>query len=590
MIYFLSSLPRSGSTLLASLLGQREDTHVSKTSNLSETLGAVYNTIQNSGATKAEGGTDEDTFRALEGIVKAKYATTEKEFIFDKDRMWPNPNIMPIMREVQGGGAPKIVATVRPIVECIASFYLIDKSELSPKEWVRTSHLFKHLMESYKTLQEGYQLAPKNFCIVEDDNLVNDPQKELDRIADFIGMPHIDYKPEIEQVEENDEVWGIENLHTLSPEIHKNHINARAVLGQELYDHYSGGEFWNDKPEPVKPPQVLDLTLEAGLHGHFEKAESMLRQEIKVNPGNERAQFNLGLYDMMNGNQVRGYRQFEYGRTMNVYGNNNTAKTAMPRWDGKQPGTILMDMEGGYGDQFFYIRFAKDIVDRGNKLIVSGCEWLSNIMRSVEGVDTFCMHQGSEFVYHNYWLPSMSAPLVMDLEYSDMRGEAYIPRVCPSEGKIGVKWAGNPKFEHEQHRLFPKEMMWDVVEGFDVISFQRNDETGETEGPEWMEKADLFSWDITMKELSKCDLLLTSCTGLAHLAGAMGIETWIVTPLLPYHTWAVPGNKSPHYNSVTLFRQEQYGNWDKPFWNLKKAFRQRMWKTKDIEDELLLHI
>jgi len=53
MIYFLSSIPRSGSTLLASLLGQREDTHVSKTSNLSEAMGSLVGGIESSVATKA---------------------------------------------------------------------------------------------------------------------------------------------------------------------------------------------------------------------------------------------------------------------------------------------------------------------------------------------------------------------------------------------------------------------------------------------------------------------------------------------------------------------------------------------------------
>jgi hypothetical protein len=275
---------------------------------------------------------------------------------------------------------------------------------------------------------------------------------------------------------------------------------------------------------------------------------------------------------------------------MNVFGDEKKPTSPMPLWDGKQPGTVLMEMEGGFGDQFHCIRFSRDVVERGNSLVVAGSEHLAEIMRSVEGVDAFVAHEGVPYTYHNFWMPAMSAPYFMKLEYSDTRGEAYIPRVCPSEGKIGVKWRGNEKFEHEQHRLFPKEMMWDVVEGFDVVSLQRSEGEEKNDTPDWMEKVDLSHWDYTLMELSKCDLVLTSCTGLAHLAGAMGIETWIVVPLLPYYLWALPGNKTVHYDSVTLFRQEKYGSWKEPFWNMKKAFRKRMWNKKEIPEELYYQI
>jgi len=584
MIYFLSSIPRSGSTLLASLLGQREDTHVSKTSNLLEAMGSLVEGIESSIATKASDASQDELYRMLDGVVNGKYSDHSEKYVFDKDRMWPDPSIMKTMREVQGDHS-KIVATVRPMVECIASFYLIDKSELSVKEWIKTSQLFNHLIDTYNILGEGYSQCPQNFCLVEYDNLINDPQKELNRIADFIGMPHVDYKPEIEQVDEKDEMWGIADLHTLAPTVQKNQMNARAVLGQEIYDHYLGGEFWNNKPEPVKKSSILDLVLEAGLRGKFDKAEQMLRRELEEHPDNERAQYNLGLYEMMKGNQVRGHKYLDRGRPIDVFGNRDVV-SQMPLWDGKEKGVVLMNMEGGFGDGFHCIRFAKDILARGNELVISGDEKVSEIMRSVVGVTTFVAFQGAKYVYHNFWMPSMSAPLYMDLEYSDARGEAYIPRVCSSEGKIGVKWEGNPKFEHQQHRLFPAEMMQDVVEGFDnVVSLQQG-EDGMAEGPDWMEKPDLSHWDLTRIELSKCNIVLTSCTGLAHLAGAMGIETWIVVPILPYHTWALPGSKTVHYDSVTLYRQTKYGCWKDPFWKMKKDFRERMWNKKEITEEL----
>ncbi len=76
--------------------------------------------------------------------------------------------------------------------------------------------------------------------------------------------------------------------------------------------------------------------------------------------------------------------------------------------------------------------------------------------------------------------------------------------------------------------------------------------------------------DATRDSISECELVITSCTSVAHLASSMGIKTWIVTPILPYYLWALPGNKTPYYNNVTLFRQEKYGDWKKPFDKIKE--------------------
>ena len=141
--------------------------------------------------------------------------------------------------------------------------------------------------------------------------------------------------------------------------------------------------------------------------------------------------------------------------------------------------------------------------------------------------------------------------------YKDLKGTSYIERtddVVP--GRIGVRWSGNPKFEHEQHRFFPADLMFDAVKGYNCVSLQR-DKDAELK-PEWMEQADVSDWAETRKSISECEIVITSCTSVAHLAAAMGVETWIVVPVLSYYLWALPGDVTPYYDSVTLFRQQEY--------------------------------
>ena len=86
----------------------------------------------------------------------------------------------------------------------------------------------------------------------------------------------------------------------------------------------------------------------------------------------------------------------------------------------------------------------------------------------------------------------------------------------------------------------------------------------------------LKNWEDTAAYLKAMDIVITSCTSVAHMSAALGVETWVITPVLPYYLWAVPGNKSAWYNSVTLFRQEKYGDWSAPLDAVKQALEQRV--------------
>jgi len=586
MIYFLASIPRSGSTLLASLLEQREDTYISPTSNLGMVMGEVVRCFQNDPANKAGGCDTDELFRTLKAMVEAKYSVRTEKIIFDKGRLWPEPNIMQTMMKVLGD--VKIVATVRPIVECVASFYEIDKNNSLPvKDWVKSSPLMRDFKIFYNALKDGYEKYPENFCLVEYSDLCHNTQGELDRVADFIGIPHVTFSPAIQQVDENDNAWNIKDLHKLEPEIKATEQDAKVILGDEMYEHFQGGEFWNDSPEPEKGKAPLDLALHAGLFGHLDNAYEILKNEQARRPDCNRTKFNLGSYEMMRGNLLRGHKLLDYGRLEDVFGNKYIG-THKPLWEGQSNCTVLLEMEGGFGDHFHCMRYAKMIRDRGVNVVIGGNEALAPIMKDVEGIDVIVAHEGSKYVEFDYWVPAMSTPVSLELEWSDVSGKSYIPRLGESEGKIGVKWAGNPKFELQQHRLFPKEMMWDAVEGFDTICLQREDDKDASiECPDWMLQTSLETWNDTRREISKCDLIVTSCSGLAHLAGAMGVPTWIVIPVLPYYTWALPGNTSPHYDSVTLFRQIKHGCWKEPFWNLKKKIRQLKWTDGEITRQFI---
>jgi hypothetical protein len=198
---------------------------------------------------------------------------------------------------------------------------------------------------------------------------------------------------------------------------------------------------------------------------------------------------------------------------------------------------------------------------------------LATLFRDMPGVRAVVQHEAAFGIVHDFWVPAMSAVLPLGLEYKDIDGSAYISKPEMPKNKkfrIGLRWQGNPQFEHEQHRQFDPNLLFDAVKGTDAefISLQRDE--GAQLKPKWVKDVTLDHWEDTRMAVASCDLVVTSCTSVAHLSAAMGVKTWIVVPILPYYLWAKPGSKTEWYDSVTLFRQEAYGDWSGPFRKIKQ--------------------
>ena len=388
MLYFLSSIPRSGSTLLSALLNQRTDTYVSTTSSLCDTMGSAITTWDQNPATHAAGRVEEDGIRMLRSIADAHYAEHTEPIIIDKGRGWPMPPIMSTMTKVQG--EIKIIATVRPIRECLASFVNIAKPD-DVKDFCKNSELAAHLFSSYHSLKAGYEASPKNFLIIEYKNLVKDPQEQLDRIADFLDIDRQECDSEhVSPVQENDKIWNIKDLHKVRSKVRKRSYGGKNLLGKELWDFYVGGDFWSDKPEPKKKLVLLDLQLEAGLRGDFDRGWEIAQQ---LPEDNDRAAFNRGWYVLRQGKLQEGHRLLDRGRIEEVFGNKFGSN--QPLWNGESVGTVLLNLEGGLGDQIHGVRFAKDIANRGNKVVASCSSELAPIIDKVEGVSATVQHEAA---------------------------------------------------------------------------------------------------------------------------------------------------------------------------------------------------
>ncbi|HEY9704159.1 MAG TPA: hypothetical protein V6C58_17035, partial [Allocoleopsis sp.] len=245
--------------------------------------------------------------------------------------------------------------------------------------------------------------------------------------------------------------------------------------------------------------------------------------------------FNKGWYLIRNGKYNEGSQLLEAGRFVNAYGG-QFLKTDKPLWNPEEYSplgkTLLVKMEGGIGDELINIRFVKNIKQHGfSKVYVLTSTNISVILSRVEGVDAVYTDENylPEF---DFWLPSFSIGWLSGASENNISGEKYLHAnqahvdifkdlFKTDKIKVGIRWSGNPEFEDQQHRVFPKEYMFELASIFPDIqfySFQRDADTENIPGNIINLENYLMSWEDTTSAISHMDLVISSCTSVAHLS------------------------------------------------------------------------
>ena len=575
----MSGVPRSGSTVLAAILNQNKQAHVSTTSGLVFALDALAN-VWHSQALLGEN--DKERTRLSQtmcAVIEAFYEDVEEPVIIDKGRGWPIPTIMQAMSQVIGA-KPKIIATVRSISDCMASFVRVAKPD-DLDEFIYSGVLSTHLKAAYISLQTGYEFAPECFCIVEYDDLIADPKSQLDRIHAFLELPDFEYDftaiDGTSVQEDDEEMHGYEGMHDIQPVLAKQHNEDPKDVLKQHYATFCQPEFWLDKPRTTPELHDLDLQLAASQMGNFTEGWELAKKIEKDEPNNHRAAFNRGWYLLRQGEIQEGYQLMDRGRIAGVFGNSPPNSPTSP-WDGKSKGVVLLNLEGGLGDQIHQVRYAKHIAARGCKVIVACTGPLITLFTDVEGVSAVVQHDCCQGVYHDFYVQGMSAVVPLGFELEDLTGEAYITKPKTIKGfrkRIGLRWQGQMAFEAEHQKKFPYQLMFDALKDVDAefISLQRDE--GAEACPNWVKQVPLDSWEDTRQATASCDLVISSCTSVSHLAAAMGVETWTVIPAMPYFLYAQEGDTCPYYDTMKLLRQESFGDWEAPFAKIKERLSEK---------------
>ena len=331
---------------------------------------------------------------------------------------------------------------------------------------------------------------------------------------------------------------------------------------------------------------LIDQELNLMIRGRFSEAWKIAEILQKEMPDDYRAKFNRGWFLLNQGNLQEGFQALERGRALGVYGDTKL-NTTKPIWDqsdlkGK---VVILKLESGYGDNIISVRFATEIHKRGGICILCCGKSLHSLFSRIEGVKERITLEQVPSTYHDFWIPGFSASWLFGHTFETLPNKPYLNAhpesvtiwktiLNSNKPKIGIRWSGNPLFEHQQFRLFPSKKIINLHkenEHLQFYSLQRDNDIVELPKDVVDLQHLLLSWEDTAACIENMDLVITSCTSIAHLSAAMGKPTWVITPILPYFVWAYGTDHSPWYQETTrVFRQEVFGEWDAPFEKIAK--------------------
>jgi hypothetical protein len=242
--------------------------------------------------------------------------------------------------------------------------------------------------------------------------------------------------------------------------------------------------------------------------------------------------------------------------------------------------TILLHGEAGYGDTLQFCRYAKLVAAMGARVILEVQPPLAPLLSNLEGTHQV-LPKGGTLPAFDYHCPLLSLPLAFKTDLDTIPADIpYInsdaARVAVWRDKLGKKtkpriglvWSGNPKQKNDHNRsLALAELLPLLHDEAEWISLQQEVRAADiellaqrTEIRHFGEELKDFADTAALIELM--DVVVTVCTSVAHLAGAMGKPTWILLCFNADWRWLLDRSDSPWYPTSRLFRQTSIGNWE----------------------------
>lgn len=260
----MAGLPRSGSTLLASILNQNPDIYVSAQSPLPNILGAAYNQYQSK--ENLDSSRFDDIYNVVDNIIPLFYEKHPEKYIIDKNFSWLDPHPYVILEHHLKNNI-KVICPVRDVMEILASWNklcendknneydkLIIKGDKSKRPiadkradfFINISGEESGIKNSIEAMKRVlYPQFKDSILLVEYNDIVIKTKETIEKIYDFLGIEKFEHTfNSLKTTHEYNDVWGAKGHHEIKTEIQKEEYDLSKIFSDSVIKKYSGLEFW----------------------------------------------------------------------------------------------------------------------------------------------------------------------------------------------------------------------------------------------------------------------------------------------------------------------------------------------------------
>lgn len=313
--------------------------------------------------------------------------------------------------------------------------------------------------------------------------------------------------------------------------------------------------------------------------GDMEGAVDDCEKALAIDPDYLDAKWNLTLIQLLMGDWKKGWDGFE----LRFEKAQNRIEKPMPEvadWAGEPIAgkRLLIYCEQGLGDTIQFIRFAPLLRELHADIVIKAPKSLIPLI-SAMGLDV--RHEMPDLAF-DFKIALLSLPRLLGVTSSaglpvspylkaDPERVAKWRPLLPSSGaNIGICWQGNPSASIDSGRSIPLACFAPLarLDGVHLISLQKG--AGVEQIETFSERDRLMIPSGTDEEgafldtaaiIQNLDLVVTSDTSIAHLAGALGKPVWIALKYVPDWRWLLHRGDSIWYPSARLYRQPRLDDW-----------------------------
>ncbi len=336
--------------------------------------------------------------------------------------------------------------------------------------------------------------------------------------------------------------------------------------------------------------------------GKLNEAERSLLQAIKLQSDFAEAYFNLSFIELLKGDYESGQNHYEYRFKKNppcyLYAN-----PIIKRFDDKdlQKGEkLLVISEQGLGDTLQFMRYIPYLRELGLDISFCAQSKLHTLIKASNIDDNPLTTKEANKVSEGKWIPLLSIPKFLKVTPENpIISKPYIHSKDELRSKwkdllskekkpiIGINWQGDVVAEKRFYgRSIPLEIFSVLLDSNDIsmLSLQKGFGSEQLNNcsfkDTFVDCQNLIdsTWDFVENAaiIDNCDLVITSDTSIAHLAGGMGKKVWLLLRKSSFWTWGLYENKTFWYPSMKLFRQKEMYNWHELMERVSKELKQKM--------------